>query len=101
MWVEGRTLAVQVQSAYKRLEVRGCSGFWQIVDCRTGVVVKGYPRGTQQRLLIDQACYESDSDSADAPRRLGKVARKLAELAAEPVQLRSIEIYAQLTEVLP
>ena len=98
---EGRTYSVPFQYAYKTLEVRGCSGFLQIVDRRTGVVVKEYPRGTQQRLLIDQACYESDSDSADAPRRLGKVARKLAQLAAEPVQLRSIDIYAQLTEVLP
>lgn len=97
---EGRTYSVPFEYAYKKLEVRGCSGFIQIADRRTGVVVKEYRRGTQERLLIDPACYESDSDSASAPRRLGKVARKLQELASAPVQLRSIEIYAQLAEVL-
>jgi len=97
---EGRTYSVPFEYAYKTLEVRGCSGFLQIVDRRTGVVVKEYPRGTQERLLIDQTCYQGDADSLEAPRPLGKVARKLQELAAEPIQLRSIEMYAQLAEVI-
>ena len=91
---------MSVEHAYQTLEVRGCSGFLQIVDRRTGAIVKEYPRGTQQRLLIDPTCYEGDSEQLDAPRRLGKVARKLQELAAEPVQLRSIDIYARLAEVM-
>ena len=97
---EGRTYAVPFEYAYKTLEVRGCSGFLQIVDRRTGVVVKEYPRGTQERLLIDPDCYEADSNSTNAPRPLGKIGRKLQALAAQPVQLRSIDIYAQLAEVV-
>ena len=72
----------------------------QIVDRRTGAIVQQYPRGTRERLLIDPACYESDADAINAPRPLGKVARKLQALAAAPVQLRSIEIYAELAEVV-
>ena len=97
---EGRTYAAPFKYANKTLEVRGCSGFLQMVDRQTGEIVKEYPRGTRQRLLIDQDCYEGDSHSTNAPRPLGKVARKLQELASEPVQLRSIEMYAQLAEVL-
>lgn len=97
---EGRTYSVPFEYAHKRLEVRGCSGFLQIVDRLTGVVVKEYPRGTEERLLIDQDCYEGDLHSTNAPRRLGKIARKLQEFATEPVQLRSIDMYAQLAEVV-
>jgi transposase len=97
---EGRTYSVPFEYAYQTLEVRGCSGFLQIVDRRTGAIVKQYPRGTKERLLIDPACYESDADAINAPRPLGKVASKLQELAAAPVQLRSIDIYAELAEVM-
>ncbi len=97
---EGRTYSVPFEYAHKTLEVRGCSGFLQIVNRETGEVVKQYPRGTKERLLIDQDCYEGKSDSVDAPRPLGKIARKLEEFAAEPVQLRSIDMYAQLAEVV-
>jgi transposase len=97
---EGRTYSVPFRYAYQSLEVRGCSGFLQFVDRQTGVIVKEYPRGTQERLLIDQACYEGESDVLDAPRRLGKMARKLQEFAAEPIQLRSIDMYARLAEVV-
>jgi len=92
--------AVPFEYVHKTLEVRGCSGFLQIVDRVTGEVVKQYPRGTQQRLLIDQDCYAGESDSVESPRPLGKISRKLEEFAAEPVQLRSIEMYAQLAEVV-
>jgi hypothetical protein len=97
---EGRTYAVPFEYVHKTLEVRGCSGFLQIVHRETGEVVKQYPRGTVERLLIDQDCYEGESDAVASPRPLGKISRKLEEFAAEPVQLRSIEMYAQLAEVV-
>ena len=97
---EGRTYSVPFVYAHKTLETRGCSGFLQIVDRQTGEIVQQYPRGTQERLLIDPSCYEGDEDSVNTPRPLGKIARKLEELAAEPIGHRSIEIYARLAEVV-
>ena len=50
-------------------------------------------------LVIDPACYEGESQShVHAPRPLGKMSRKLQEIAATPAQLRTIEMYAQLAE---
>jgi len=97
---EGRTYTVPFQYARGSVEVRGCSGFIQIVDRKDGQVVRQYPRNTEERLLIDPTCYEGDSTGDVAsPRPLGKMARKLSEIAAMPVVQRSIDIYAQLAEV--
>lgn len=97
---EGRTYSVPFQYAHGSIEVRGCNGFLQVVDRSDGQIVKQYPRKTEQLLFVDAACYSGPStDEVTAPQRLGRVARKLDEVAALPVQLRSIEIYAQLSEV--
>lgn len=97
---EGRTYTVPFQYTYRTVEVRGCSGFLQIVDRQDGQLLKRYPRHTEQRLLIDPGCYEGTSTChVQAPRPRGRMARKLDQMAAQPVQLRSIDIYAQLAEV--
>jgi hypothetical protein len=97
---EGRTYAVPFAYVYKTVEVRGCSGVVQIVDRRTGKVVKQYPRGTEELLLLDQACYEGTAtDGVERPRPLGRMARRIEQLVARPVQLRSIDLYAELAEV--
>jgi len=97
---EGRTYSVPFEYVRKTVEVRGCSGTVQIVDRRTGTVLKEYPRGTERLLLIDQDCYEGDgTDEVKRPRPFGKMARRIQQLAAQPVQLRSIDLYAELAEV--
>ncbi len=97
---EGRTYTVPFRYAYQSVEVRGCSGFIQIVDRKNGQIIKKYPRNTEQLLFIDPDCYDGDAtERVHAPRPLGKMARKLGQIASTPVQLRSIEIYAQLAEV--
>ena len=97
---EGRTYTVPFPYAYRTVEVRGCSGFLQIVDRKSGLLLKRYPRHTEQLLLIDPGCYEGASTShVEAPRPLGRMARRLDRIAAQPIQLRSIDIYAQLAEV--
>ena len=97
---EGRTYSVPFKYAYQTVEVRGCSGFVEIADRQTGEIVKQYPRDTQQRLLLDSDCYEGDStDLVQRPRPLGKVSRRLQELASQAVQLRSIDQYAALADV--
>ena len=97
---EGRTYAVPFEYVHKTVEVRGCSDTVQIVDRRTGTVLKQYPRGSEELLLIDQACYEgAATDSVKRPRPFGRMARRIQELATRPVQLRSIDFYAELAEV--
>ena len=97
---EGRTYTVPFRYAYGSVEVRGCNGFVQIVDRKDGQIVKQYPRKTEQLLLVDPDCYEGQSTlRLTTPRPLGKMARKLEEIAAMPVQQRSIDIYAHVAEV--
>ena len=97
---EGRTYTVPFEYVHGAVEVRGCNGFLQVVDRKSGLILRKYPRGTEQRLFIDPGCYVGDAtDTVARPRPLGRMSRKLEKIAALPVQLRSIDIYAQLAEV--
>lgn len=97
---EGRTYAVPFRYVHSSVEVRGCNGFIQIVDHHDGAVVQQYPRNTEEKLLIDATCYEGNpTEQVAAPVPLGKMARQLEVIAAMEVEQRSIEIYAQLSEV--
>ncbi len=97
---EGRSYTVPFRYVGQQVEVRGCSGFLQVLDPRDGQIVQQHPRGGEATLVIDPRCYEGEAtDTVAAPRPLGRMSRKLAELAAAPVPLRSIEIYARLAEV--
>lgn len=97
---EGRTYTVPFEYVKRRVEVRGCSGFIQIVDRSEGRILRQYPRNTAELLLIDSTCYEGQSTAeVSAPKPLGRIAKRLIEIAALPVQQRSIEIYAALAEV--
>lgn len=95
---EGRSYSVPFQFTGRFVEVRGCPGSVQIF-C-DGVMIKEWERGSERRLLVDSACYEGEGDErVMAPVPLGKMAKKLQEIADRPVQLRSIDIYAELAEV--
>jgi transposase-like protein len=97
---EGRAYTVPFAYVRLQVEVRGCSGFVQVVDPKTGAILATYPRGTAERIRIDQSCYEGEStDRVKAPKPLGLMARKLMELAESQVQLRSADYYAELAEV--
>lgn len=97
---EGRTYIVPFRFVRLSVEARGCSGFIQILDRATGGIVAQYARGTMQRILIDECCYEgSATERVAAPKPLGRMARKLQELSALPVQLRPMDLYAALAEV--
>lgn len=97
---EGRTYAVPFEYSDRQVEVRGCAGTVQIVDCMTGRVVQSYPRGTPERILIDPSCYEGEStDRVAAPKPLGRMTKAISKLASTAVEMRSIDWYAQLAEV--
>ena len=97
---EGRTYTVPFEHVHGQVEVRGCNGFIQIVDRGDGKIIRQYPRQTAQRLIVDPTCYDGKStETVSAPKPLGKLARKLDEIAALPLEQRSIEIYAAVAEV--
>ena len=97
---EGRSYVVPFTYVGRDVEVRGCSGRVQIVNPQTAAVLISYPRHTPERILIDQACYEgSGTATVLPPKPLGRMARKLQEIAALPVERRPVDLYAALAEV--
>jgi len=97
---EGRRYSVPFRFVGQRVEVRGTAGQVQIVDRDTGRVVASHPRGTAATLVVDPEHYEGPSTpTVIRPKPLGRMAKRITELAATPVELRSIEIYAELAEV--
>ncbi len=59
-----------------------------------------HPRGADTLILRNEAHYDGeDTDRVRAPMPLGRMGRRLAEIAASNVQHRSIDLYARLVEV--
>jgi hypothetical protein len=97
---EGRTYVIPFSYVGREVEVRGCSGLVQILDPQTAAVLISYPRHSQERILIDPACYEGPGTAGVLPPKpLGRMARKLQEIAALPVERRPVDLYAALAEV--
>jgi transposase len=97
---EGRSYVVPFAYCGEMVEVRGCAGTVQVVDRTTGRLLISYPRGTAERILIDDACYDGEAtERVEKPKPLGRMARKLREIAAMPVEVRPLDLYAALAEV--
>ena len=97
---EGRSYVVPFTYSGREVEVRGCSGCVQIVDPLTATVLVSYPRHTRERILIDPACYEGPGTAEILPPKpLGRMSRKLQEIASLPVERRPVDLYAALAEV--
>lgn len=97
---EGRRYEVPFEYVDRTLEVRGCSGTVQIVNRETGRIVASYPRHSMERLLLlPDGQKGQETDRLLPPKPLGRMARKIQQLAAEEVQRRSVQWYAELAEV--
>jgi transposase len=97
---EGRTYVVPFPYAGGTVEVRGCSGSVQVLDPQTAAVLISYPRHTRERILIEPACYDGPGTAQVLPPKpLGRMARKLREIAELPVERRPVDLYAALAEV--
>jgi hypothetical protein len=95
---EGRTYSVPFRYADQVLEVRGCASTVQMWT--ENQVVASHPRHTRSRLLLDPAHYEGPStDRIQAPVRLGRMGRRLQEIAAMVPERRPIDLYAALAGV--
>jgi transposase len=95
---ESREYAVPFRYVGRRVEVRGCAGRVQI--WADGQVVQEYARKTRERVLIDPSCYEGEStERVAAPPPLGRMGRRLQQIAALPVEARPLDLYEALAEV--
>ncbi len=95
---EGRQYSVPFRFVRQEVEVRGLAGRVQILkDC---AVIAEHRRGGASLIVTDEAHYEGAStDRVIAPQPLGRMGRRLQEIAASGVQQRSVDLYAQLAEV--
>ena len=94
---EGRRYSVPFALAWQRVEVRGCASRVQI--WHEGLLQAEHPRHTEALLVLDPAHYEGDAtDRVLPPTPLGKLSRRLLELAEAPVQYRAADYYALLAE---
>ena len=95
---EGRSYSVPFPLVTQRVEVRGCADTVQVLAGSD--VVATHPRHTQERLLIDPRHFEGASTpEVVAPLPLGRMGRRLAEIAALVPQQRPLDLYAALAEV--
>lgn len=95
---EGRQYSVPFRFVGQEVEVRGLAGRVQILkDC---AVIAEHARGSGPLIVTSDAHYEGKStERVIAPPPLGRMGRRLQEIAATAVQHRSIDLYAQLAEV--
>jgi len=95
---ENRSYSVPFVLMGREVEIRGCSGTVQILH--DGGVVAEHARGTEERLVLDPAHYEGPGDARVAPPLpLGRMGRRLQDLALLPVEQRPLDLYAALAEV--
>ncbi|WP_029032340.1 hypothetical protein [Salinarimonas rosea] len=63
-------------------------------------MIAEYARGSGPSIVTNDAHFEGEStERVIAPQLLGRMGRRLQEIAATAVQHRSIDLYAQLAEV--
>jgi len=95
---EDRSYTVPFAYVGERVEVRGCATKVQILA--DGEILREYPRGTDERLLIDPSCYEGEAtDRVLPPTPLGKMGEELQRIFEMPVELRPLDLYGSLAEV--
>ncbi len=95
---EGRRYSVPFAWMDRRVEVRGCARTVQIYA--GGRIVAQHPRHGRERIVLDPRHYEGEA-TCDVlpPIPLGRMGRRLAEIAAMEPQKRPLDLYAALAEV--
>jgi transposase len=95
---EGRSYSVPFWLADRRVEVRGCAGRVQVLA--EAEIAAEHPRNTRERILIDPTHFEGEArDGVVPPTPLGRMGRRLAEIAALEPERRPLDLYAALAEV--
>lgn len=95
---EGRRYSVPFRFVGRTVEVRGCAGRVQVLA--DAAVVASHPRHTEALLVIDPAHYEGEAcEHVLPPLPLGRMGKKLQEIAALAPEKRPLDMYAALAEV--
>jgi transposase len=95
---EARQYSVPFWLVKTRVEVRGCAREVQILA--EGRVVATHPRHTKRRILIDPRHFEGEStDRVIAPTPLGRLGKRLQEIAEMAPATRPVDLYVALAEV--
>ena len=95
---EGRRYSVPFAHVGRRIEVRGCSRVVQM--CWEGEVIAEHDRRGRERLVLVPAHYEGEeTDRIRPPIPLGRLGRRLQEIAQMRPEQRPLDLYAALAEV--
>jgi hypothetical protein len=80
------------------VEIRGGARHVLVLD--RGVVVARHPRRSEARIVIDPSHYDGKATAEVLPPPpLGRMGRRLLEIAALEPQRRPLDLYAALAEV--
>ena len=95
---EGRAYSVPFALIQRQVEVRGTCGWVQILaGCE---VVAEHARHTAARVVIDPSHFEGEAtDEVVPPLPLGRMGRRLQEIAAMAPEVRPLDLYADLAAV--
>lgn len=94
---EGRRYSVPFGHVGRLVEVRGCSRVVQMVT--DGAIIAQHPRHGRERLVLDPAHYEGvATDRVLPPVPLGRMGRRLQEIAELAPEQRPLDLYAALAE---
>lgn len=95
---EGRQYSVPFAYLGKRVEARGCARDVQILA--DGCVVASHRRHTRERIVIDPRHFEGEATAeVIPPPPLGRMGRRLQEIASMEPERRPLDLYAALAEV--
>ena len=97
-WIPADKYSVPFPHVGSDVEVRGTARHVQVIAANA--VVAEHARHTLHRLVIDPSHYEGASTpQVQAPTPLGRLGRRLQEIASLPVVHRPVDLYAALAEV--
>ena len=94
---ESRAYSVPFAFVGQQVEVRGCHATVQILAGASIIAV--HPRGTAERIVLAPAHFEgAATDTVLPPQPLGKMGRRLEEIASMKPENRPLDLYAALAE---
>jgi transposase len=95
---EGRSYSVPFRLLGRSVEIRGGARHVLVLD--RGAVVARHPRRSEARIVIDPSHFDGEATAGVLPPPpLGRMGKRLVEIAAMEPQRRPLDLYAALAEV--
>lgn len=94
---ESRAYSVPFTYVRQQVEVRGCHGVVQVLAGASIIAV--HPRNTPERILLQREHFEGPTDGRVLPPQpLGRMGRRLEEIAMMSPENRPLDLYAALAD---